>query len=74
MLRDIKYQHDEVKLLQQQKKTAQEAITSMSQQQAQQQALSKKLAKARMELELLLIDEKHVCCVPNLLRIQHKRH
>ena len=63
VLRDMETQHDEVKLLQQQKKNAQEAIKGMSQQQDQQRVLSKKLAKARMELELLLIDEKHVCYV-----------
>lgn len=64
VLRDIKVQHNEVKLQQQQKKSAQEAIKDMSQQQDQQRALSKKLVKARMELELLLIDEKYVVSHP----------
>lgn len=63
VLRDIRKQHDEVKLLQQQKKCARAAIRGLSQQQDQQKALSVKLAKARMELECLVIYDKHVCCV-----------
>ena len=71
VLRDIKKQHDEVRLLQQQKKSAREAIKGLSQQQDQQKALSKKLAKARMDLDLLLIDEKHVCCATPCLAYLH---
>ena len=68
-LRDIKKQHNEFNLMQQQKKSAQGAIRGLCQQQDQQKALSVKLANARRDLECLVIYEKHVCdvaCTENI--------
>ena len=51
----------------QQKTNAGHAIRGLSKKQDQQKSLSKQLAKARMDLEWLQIDEKHV-------RLQQQTH
>jgi len=70
--RDIKKQQDETLLLEQQKVDARRALKNLSKQQDQQKDLSRKLATAKLELELLTIDEKHVSALISS-RGQHKR-
>lgn len=56
----MKKQQDEASLCLKQKMDARRAIQSLDKQQDEQKELSKKLARAKLELELLVIDEKHV--------------
>ncbi len=58
--RDVKKQQDEASLQQQQKTTARDAIKNEFKHTEQQKDLTKSLLRAKFELEMLVLDDKHV--------------
>lgn len=58
--RDVKKQQHEASLQEQQKVTARDAIKNVFKHTEQQKNLAKSLVRAKMELDLLVIDDKHV--------------
>ncbi|KAL0046442.1 hypothetical protein WJX82_000824 [Trebouxia sp. C0006] len=59
LIRDVKKQQDEASLQQQQKTTARDAIKNEFKHTEQQKDLTKSLLRAKFELEMLVLDDKH---------------